>query len=187
MWREKKKITIWLFSNKLSGFPSVTWKRCRAWNRWWLAPWNIVLLKNNLHLFQGDRKIKRKPLRKNKTKILDLPTNTAQRKVSSTHEKTQVKTFTTALYKKKKLDSLGVTSASYIFFFLSVPPHSSNSSKSISSIWLWLSEMGDIRIDTGRHFVDAIQFYPEIVDIPVKLRMNARRRYWILMHLKWGN
>jgi hypothetical protein len=35
--------------------------------------------------------------------------------------------------------------------------------------------MGDIRIDTGRHFVDAIQFYPEIVDIPVKLRMNATK------------
>ena len=60
-----------------------------------------------------------------------------------------------------------MTSASYIF-----SRHTLIIVQSLSAVYSYSFEKWEIEIDTGPFIFDAIQFYPEIVDIPVKQIWN---------------
>ena len=101
-----------------------------------------------------------KTFKRKKIKSL-IPPPLSTRFRQHTHTKTKVKTFPTA--QKKKLDSLDDVSVLYIFF----PAYTSKSFK-VYQQYTYSYEKWEIEIDTGPFIFDAIQFYPEIVDIPVK-------------------
>ena len=68
---------------------------------------------------------------------------------------------------RRKLDSLDDVSVLYILF----PAYTSKSFK-VYQQYTYSYEKWEIEIDTGPFIFDAIQFYPEIVDIPVKQIWN---------------
>lgn len=101
-----------------------------------LHPGILFYEKNNPHLFQGDRKIKRKPLReKTKQKSLISPPTQPSARFRQHTKKHKSKLSQPPCIRRRNWIRWVWRQRLIFFFFLSFPPHSSNRSKSISSIY----------------------------------------------------